>query len=131
MKLDIPKVSALLALIPAMFMLSLPSQAQTAGDGQVRQSDAGVEVWSEADSMWVKPEVFWESYARESNGKYWGRSVDYPPYNDVSEHDTLMIQNEDGACLMYFFHSRWRRAQDVRRWDPAQNQIGGCPRVFE
>jgi hypothetical protein len=32
---------------------------------------------------------------------------------------------------MALFHSRWRRANDVRRWDPKFNDYAGCPEVFE
>lgn len=32
---------------------------------------------------------------------------------------------------MEFFHNRWRRANDVRRWDPLFNEHGGCPDVFK
>ena len=67
----------------------------------------------------------------ENSGKHWGRSATYPPYNDVNERDTLLVELEQGSCLMYFWHSRWRRAQDVWRWDEQQNAVLGCPYVFD
>ena len=78
-----------------------------------------------------RPSDAWSSYARSNEGKFWGRGTEYPPYAQVNEHDTFLIELDQGPCLMYFFHSRWRRAQDVRRWDPTFNEILGCPYVFD
>ncbi|MDX1406343.1 MAG: hypothetical protein R3192_17540, partial [Woeseiaceae bacterium] len=64
-------------------------------------------------------------------GLTWGRRTDYPPYDQVDELDTMIIELESGPCLMEFFHTRWRRANDVRRWDAAFNEYGGCPNVFD
>ena len=100
-------------------------------DGQLHRMGAQTMAWDARANAWVTPEAFWVRYAEQSRGKYWGRTATYPPYGDVNEHDTLLIEVEEGACLMYFFHRRWRRAQDVRRWDPAFNQIAGCPHVFD
>ncbi|MEM7020091.1 MAG: hypothetical protein AAF512_22465, partial [Pseudomonadota bacterium] len=61
----------------------------------------------------------------------WGQGTEYPSYKDVSEFDTFIVELDSGACLMEFFHSRWRRAQDVRRWDEKFNAYGGCPDVFK
>ena len=100
-------------------------------DGQIHDTGSLVEVWDARASAWVEPETFWIRYAKQASGTYWGRSADYPAYRDADEHDTILIETEHGSCLMYFFHSRWRRAQDVRRWDAAFNDVGGCPRVFD
>ena len=100
-------------------------------DGQVHATDASFEVWDARMKAWVDPELFWMSYAETGPGKFWGRSATYPRYRDVNEHDTIVIEVATGPCLMYFFHRRWRRAQDVRRWDPTFNDIGGCPKVFD
>ena len=43
----------------------------------------------------------------------------------------MMVELAQGPCLMEFFHSRWRRANDVRRWDESHNEFGGCPYVFD
>ncbi|MCG8669017.1 MAG: hypothetical protein MI867_06355 [Pseudomonadales bacterium] len=79
----------------------------------------------------VDVEAFWQDYAKTKGGLTWGKSSSYPEYEKVKEGDTLLIQLEQGPCLMEFFHSRWRRANDVRRWDPSINEYGGCPYVFE
>lgn len=76
-------------------------------------------------------EVFWLSYVESKGGLTWGRSAEYPIYNQVKEGDTFMVEVAQGPCLMEFFHSRWRRANDVRRWDDSINQYGGCPYVFD
>jgi len=100
-------------------------------NGQVYMTGHAVEVWDADGGGWVMPETFWLNYAKRGNGKFWGRTADYPPYKDVNEHDTILIQLKQGVCLMEFFHTRWRRAQDVRRWDTAFNDYGGCPHVFD
>ena len=100
-------------------------------NGQVHDAIEGVEVWDATVAGWVDAETFWYNYAQSSDGKFWGRAAEYPNYNDVSEHDTFLVVLPEGTCLMYFFHSRWRRAQDVRRWDPKLNEIAGCPHVFD
>ena len=109
----------------------LAAMPENPSNGQLHQKQGNWVAWSEASSRWLPPEDFWLEYARGSSGKFWGRSGDYPPYEEVSEHDTLLIELEQGSCLMYFFHSRWRRAQDVRRWDPGFNELAGCPHVFD
>ena len=76
-------------------------------------------------------ETFWLDYANSKGGLTWGASTVYPEYKKVKEGDTLLIQLEQGPCLMEFFHSRWRRANDVRRWDELINAYGGCPYVFD
>ena len=100
-------------------------------DGQIHQTSSGEEVWDPRANAWVDLESFWINYAEQASGRFWGRTDTYPPYGEVSEHDTLLIETDEGACLMYFFHRRWRRAQDVRRWDPAFNELAGCPHVFD
>ena len=111
-----------------LFVVSVA--AQELRNGQIRSGET-VEAWDADQGAWVTPEAFWESYARASGGLTWGRSDSYPVYRDVNEHDTFMVILESGPCLMEFFHSRWRRANDVRRWDPAFNEYGGCPHVFD
>ena len=69
--------------------------------------------------------------AGRRGGLTWGSGTEYPPYAEVSELDTFLVQVDEGTCLMEFFHERWRRANDVRRWDDAFNNYGGCPHVFK
>ena len=76
-------------------------------------------------------EAFLMDYANANGGLTWGRSASYPEYEKVKEGDTLLIELAQGPCLMEFFHSRWRRANDVRRWNPSVNEYGGCPYVFD
>ena len=76
-------------------------------------------------------ETFWREYAGSKGGLTWGPSDVYPEYSRVEEGDTLMIQLEQGVCLMEFFHNRWRRANDVRRWHDSINEYGACPYVFD
>lgn len=125
-----------LALSPALFtaltlLLASAVHAQPPENGKLRSDGNDFSVWSSSSEDWVTPETFWLDYAQQSGGKYWGRSRTYPEYSQVNEHDTLLIENDAGVCLMYFFHERWRRAQDVRRWDPEFNEILGCPKVFD
>ncbi|QFU74374.1 hypothetical protein EY643_01190 [Halioglobus maricola] len=99
--------------------------------GQVKGAATTPEAWNAMEGQWQPVEAWWLAYASTSEGHFWGKRADYPPYEEVGEHDTLLIVAQDGPCLMYFFHNRWRRAQDVRRWDPVFNQILGCPTVFD
>lgn len=100
--------------------------------GTTRMNDAQeLRAWNADSSEWVTPDSFWESWAATHGGLRWGRRADYPTYADVSERDLMIIELPQGACLMEFWHRRWRRAQDVRRWSPAFNSYGGCPFVFD
>lgn len=88
-----------------------------------------------ADDVEFKPgqdiEAFWSTYAESKGGLTWGKSANYPDYDKVKEGDTFLVELKQGNCLMEFFHSRWRRANDVRRWDESVNEYGGCPHVFD
>jgi hypothetical protein len=101
-------------------------------DGEVRTvSDSQFVAWDAVAEAWVDPEAFWVSYASRGEGRHWPGGGDYPPYAEVGEHDTFLVQTQIGPCLMYFFHGRWRRANDVRRWGDQFNDYGGCPQVFD
>lgn len=76
-------------------------------------------------------ETFWLEYANSKGGLTWGKTSEYPEYEKVTEGDTMIIEVAQGPCLMEFFHERWRRANDVRRWDESMNEYGGCPYVFD
>ena len=89
------------------------------------------EVYDETVSAYVTPMEFWRNYAAANGGLTWGESDQYPNYDDVNEFDLFLVQTAQGPCLMEFFHSRWRRAQDVRRWNPEFNTVLGCPYVFD
>ena len=93
---------------------------------------------SPADNKVITPfevgsdiEAFWLEYANANGGITWGRSAEYPEYEKVQEGDTFMVEVAQGPCLMEFFHNRWRRANDVRRWHQSINEFGGCPYVFD
>lgn len=120
-------------LLTAALMASVAfGQADGRPDGAVRAtSDGSFEAWDGGRLEWLSPESFWLRYAERRGGLTWGRRTEYPPYADVSELDTLIIELDSGPCLMEFFHTRWRRANDVRRWDDRFNEFGGCPYVFD
>lgn len=83
--------------------------------------------WSQSTDV----EQLWQQYTAGRGGLTWGRSSTFPEYSKVKEGDTLLVELQQGPCLMEFFHGRWRRANDVRRWDDSVNDYGGCPHVFE
>lgn len=113
-------------------VLSVSAQEPEIKNGTVRESaDGAVAAWSLAEKTWVDLETFWIWYADSRGGLTWGRRTDYPRYSEVKEFDTMIIELDRGPCLMEFFHTRWRRANDVRRWDPAFNDYAGCPYVFD
>ena len=128
------RLAATLAAAGLISSLPIPGFSQTVGarHGEVRESEQGVfSAWDNQVQEWVSPEQFWLNYAERRGGLTWGRGSDYPRYEDVKEGDLFMVEVESGPCLMEFFHSRWRRANDVRRWDPKFNEYGGCPDVFK
>jgi hypothetical protein len=127
-------LSPIAILFAALFPISVTATAAPPpdpGNGQLYQSGEETLAWSGISQQWLPVVDFWLEYAPTAQGKFWGRSAQYPKYEDVNEHDTLLIQVQQGPCLMYFFHNRWRRAQDVRRWDPDFNDLLGCPNVFD
>lgn len=103
----------------------------TPRQGKVQVFDDQPLAWHEGSEQWLPIDEFWMMYADENGGLKWGLRNDYPPFEEVQELDKMIIQLDKGTCLMEFFHERWRRANDVRRWDPKFNEYGGCPFVFE
>lgn len=99
--------------------------------GEVVVNEEKQQAWDEQDKKFVSLEEFWRNYAKRNGGLRWGQSSTYPPYNDVKEFDLFMVEIGDEICLMEFFHERWRRANDVRRWDNAFNEYSACPKVFD
>lgn len=100
-------------------------------DGTARGAASRFEVFDAARGEWLAPEAFWTAFAARSGGRDWGRGADYPPYAEVGEFDTFLVEIDGQSCLMQFFHQRWRLANDVQRWNERYNDFGACPRVFE
>ena len=101
-------------------------------DGEVHKlNDGSFMAWDAVNEQWLMPEEFWRAFAARERGRNWGSGSEFPPYDSVNEHDTFVLVVDTGPCLMYFFHTRWRRANDVWRWDPVFNDYGGCPNVFD
>ena len=91
-------------------------------------------VHSDSDIQWsqiLDVEQFWQDYADSKGGLTWGIAHEYPDYSLLKEGDTILIELPQGRCLMEFFHSRWRRANDVWRWHQSFNDYDGCPYVFD
>ena len=128
-------VETIMRQVVLAYLLLLPFAvlAQDAGtrDGEVRASGDSLEAWDAVNEAWLSPDDFWQSFAERRRGKIWPSSDKFPPYAEVNEHDTFLYQHASGSCLMYFFHTRWRRANDVWRWDPRFNEYGGCANVFD
>ncbi len=76
-------------------------------------------------------QVLSESIPTITGGLTWGTTDTYPEYEKVKEHDKVLIKLKQGNCLTEFFHSHWRRAKDVRRWDEKVNEYSGYPYVFD
>lgn len=97
-------------------------------------SDSTGTTVSEREVLWQQGmdiEAFWLDYANSKGGLTYGVTSEYPEYDKVNEGDTMIVELAQGPCLMEFFHSRWRRANDVRRWGEVHNEYGGCPYVFD
>ena len=106
-------------------------QAAEHDHGFVSKSSTGQpQAWHANKSEWLSIDSFWQDFAKNNNTKSWPISETYPNYADVSELDTFTVKLEEGTCLMQFYHSRWRRANDVQRWDDAFNDYSACPYVF-
>ncbi len=119
------KLSNITALAISLIFL----QACTIGKNKQLESSTNepAVTWQQGTDI----EAFWDRYASSNGGLTWGKTDTYPEYEKVKEGDTILIELEQGPCLMEFFHSRWRRANDVRRWDESVNAYGGCPYVFD
>lgn len=114
------------------FIMMNSAIAEDYRDGEIReQADTSLQAWDKEKQQWVTPDQFWISFADRSGGLTWGKRADYPEYNKVKERDTLIIELEKGDCMMEFFHSRWRLANAVERWDEKFNDYAGCPYVFD
>lgn len=118
-----------------LFVILCLSFCSTVAAQQYRHGefDTGIadRVWNQQTQTWNTPVEFWRYYANSRGGLTWGEGAAYPPYEQVKELDTFLVEVEGGVCLMEFFHQRWRRANDVRRWDERFNQVSGCTKVFD
>ncbi|SHI09582.1 hypothetical protein [Ferrimonas marina] len=121
-----------LTTLPQPALAEPATEAPGQRHGQVKSDASGQpQAYDQNQGQWLTMEAFWQAYADENGGLTWGKRSDYPPYDEVKEGDTLWVELPQGPCLMEFFHARWRRANDVRRWDPSFNDYGGCPNVFD
>ena len=117
-----------------VFLISLGVSFSNAMDyehGEVVKKDGKMQAWDKDQNALVTLEVFWRNYAKKNGGLTWGQNSKYPPYDEVKEHDLFMVEIGSELCLMEFFHTRWRRANDVRRWHDAFNEYSACSKVFE
>ena len=106
--------------------------AQQSQHGIVRVlADATWQEWDDESGQWTGLEHFWARYAERKGGLTWGHGGEYPDIAKVKEGDTFMVEVAQGPCMMEFFHERWRRANDVRRWDDAFNEYAVCPHLFD
>ncbi|MGB0893701.1 MAG: hypothetical protein ACPGUD_04780 [Parashewanella sp.] len=117
-------------IVLAMIILSMPAIAAPK-NGEVKVSHGNSLMWNESVQKWQSVEQFWLDFAKNNGGLTWGMTDTYPEYDKVKEFDKILIKVPKGNCLMEFYHSRWRRANDVRRWDDKVNEYGGCPYVFD
>lgn len=123
------KIISKLILLITLALTSL--NAMNYDHGQVIKKDGKMQAWDEDKNKLVTLEEFWRNYAKKNGGITWGQSSKYPPYNEVNEHDLFMVEIGNELCLMEFFHTRWRRANDVQRWHDTFNEYSACPKVFE
>jgi hypothetical protein len=120
------------ALALALLWIGTASaQSKSPSDGAARERAGVLEVFDAQTQRWGTPEQFWLSFAARNGGLTFGRGRDYPPYAQVKEFDTFLVETTHGPCLMQFFHQRWRRANDVQRWNDRFNDYAGCAHVFD
>lgn len=113
-------IKLLVIFLGALFSLSCVQTSQDINQVEFVGWQSGMDI-----------EQFWQKYTKSKGGLTWGQSKIYPDFTKVKEGDTFMVEVEQGICLMEFFHNRWRRANDVRRWEDSINTYGGCPFVFD
>lgn len=123
---------SLLILFTSLILVSVSLRAQSVDHGSVKQQASGESViWNAETESWTSFEQFWQQFTAVNDAKHWGKSTQYPEYSKVQEFDTFLVELPQGICLMQFFHSRWRRANDVQRWADEFNGFAGCPYVFD
>lgn len=116
-------------LLSMIFSFSL--NAMDYSHGEVVKKNNIQMAWDEIDKKFLSLEEFWRAYAKRNGGLTWGESSTYPAYDNVNEFDLFMVKIDGQICLMEFYHERWRRANDVRRWDDAFNEHSACSKVFD
>ena len=121
----------LFKLLLLLCFLSISAFAMDYSHGEVVVKDGKELAWDDKDKKFVNLEEFFRNYAKRNGGLTWGEGKEYPEYNKVKEYDLFMVQVDSGICLMEFYHERWRRANDVRRWDDKFNSFSGCADVFK
>ena len=115
-----------ISLVFVLFVNSLSA----AEHGEVSIIDNKEVVWNKELKHWQGIEEFWRAYAQKNGGLRWKDSRIFPQYSKVKEFDLFMAKNDEGLCLMEFFHERWRRANDVRRWDDKFNEYEACATIL-
>ena len=116
--------------LPCLAFADSPPVDPTDGQIFITANDTW-QVFDAEQNAWVTPDEFWQNFADRKGGLTWGTRRDYPEYAKVKEFDTLLLETDDGTCLLMFFHTRWRRANDVRRWHDKFNDYSACPKVFD
>jgi hypothetical protein len=127
-------ISLTCGLSLVLILTSVDATAATpAGEhhGQVDMIDGQAMAWEQTSQQWLTIEVFWQNWVNTRGGLTWKSSEQYPSYEQVKEQDTFLVELNGGTCMMEFWHGRWRRVNDVRRWDDAFNDYSACPRVFD
>ncbi|PKG57826.1 MULTISPECIES: hypothetical protein [unclassified Shewanella] len=128
-------ISLTCGLSLVLILTSVDATAATppAGEhhGQVDMIDGQAMAWEQTSQQWLTIEVFWQNWVNTRGGLTWKSSEQYPTYEQVKEQDTFLVELNGGTCMMEFWHGRWRRANDVRRWDDAFNDYSACPRVLD
>ena len=124
---------ALITILLTLFILGCSAQDITSDHPRhcEMKGDNPVLVWESTQQEWISPEAFWLVEADLRGGLTWEKSDVYPDYHLVKEFDTFLVELPSGTCLMAFYHSRWRRANDVWRWDTGFNDYSACPAVFD
>ncbi|MCV6587416.1 MAG: hypothetical protein OIF57_00095 [Marinobacterium sp.] len=125
-------MAVIVAMLASPALLAVAENDDVYGNGDVREHNSQLQVWSEQRQRWVKPPLFFADDLKSLNGPTYGRTSSYPPYAKVKEWETLVDLLPDGReCPMVFFHNRWRRLADVRALDDRLRNFGGCRDVFK
>jgi len=124
------KLRLLMVLFSVLLLGACETRPKTVQHGEFQEPNSEL-VWNDETKKWVSPIDFWLYEAKMRGGLTWGLGSVYPDYHQVAEFDTFLVELPSGKCLMAFYPSRWRRANDVWRWDDAFNDYSACPDVFD
>ncbi|MEO0974830.1 MAG: hypothetical protein AAFX85_17215 [Pseudomonadota bacterium] len=76
--------------------------------------------------IWLEPDVFWYRWADQQKAFLWNGGREAPDGPEVEEGNMVILENDEGPCLLVRKGGRWRKAGEVFGWGERLRQYGGC-----